>query len=185
MTAEEAIKELKYRIKLSKRACLKSMPKQIKVFEVALEALEKQIDAEKEEYPNENNLGNDKTIISSSGLFKLIKKLDEYENLEEQGLLLRLPCKVGDKLYAISDTRIAECTCCEIKIGIENYVGANFNCDYDCKGCPFNSWEQDFYTGEHSCSGEYGDWYFVLDDFGKTVFLTREAAEAKLREMEG
>ena len=114
-----------------------------------------------------------------------LEKVEEYKHLEEQGLLLRLPCKVGDKLYAISDTRIAECTCCEIKIGIENYVGANFNCDYDCKGCPFNSWEQDFYTGEHSCSGEYGDWYFVLDDFGKTVFLTKEEAEAKLKEMEG
>ena len=43
MTAEEAIKELKYRIKLTKRACLKSMPEQIKVFEMAIEALEKQI----------------------------------------------------------------------------------------------------------------------------------------------
>lgn len=26
-------------------------------------------------------------------------KLAEYEDLEEQGLLLRLPCKVGDKVY--------------------------------------------------------------------------------------
>lgn len=27
------------------------------------------------------------------------RKLKEYEDLEEQGLLLRLPCKVGDVLY--------------------------------------------------------------------------------------
>lgn len=40
MTVEEAIKELKYRIKLTKRACLKSMSEQIKVFEMAIEALE-------------------------------------------------------------------------------------------------------------------------------------------------
>lgn len=29
----------------------------------------------------------------------IINKLAEYEDLEEQGLLLRLPCKVGDMLY--------------------------------------------------------------------------------------
>ncbi len=29
------------------------------------------------------------------------KKLAEYEDLEEQGLLLKLPCKVGDIVYVI------------------------------------------------------------------------------------
>lgn len=29
------------------------------------------------------------------------EKLAEYEDLEEQGLLLRLPCKVGDTIYHI------------------------------------------------------------------------------------
>ena len=28
-----------------------------------------------------------------------IQKLAEYEDLEEQGLLLKLPCKVGDTVY--------------------------------------------------------------------------------------
>ena len=32
---------------------------------------------------------------------KLASKLAEYEDLEEQGLLLRLPCKVGDTVYRI------------------------------------------------------------------------------------
>ena len=32
----------------------------------------------------------------------IYEKLREYENLEEQGLLLRLPCKVGTKVYAIN-----------------------------------------------------------------------------------
>lgn len=31
----------------------------------------------------------------------LIKKLGDYEDLEEQGRLLKLPCKVGDTVYAI------------------------------------------------------------------------------------
>ena len=30
------------------------------------------------------------------------RKLKEYEDLEEQGLLLRLPCKVGDKFWEIN-----------------------------------------------------------------------------------
>lgn len=34
---------------------------------------------------------------------KLLTKLGEYEDLEEQGLLLRLPCPVGTKVYALVD----------------------------------------------------------------------------------
>lgn len=33
--------------------------------------------------------------------FKAIKKLADYEDLEEQGLLVRLPCKVGTEVYYI------------------------------------------------------------------------------------
>ena len=34
-------------------------------------------------------------------------KLKEYEDLEEQGLLLKLPCKVGDTVYLIkSDGKV-------------------------------------------------------------------------------
>ena len=32
---------------------------------------------------------------------KILKKLCEYEDAEEQGLLLRLPCKVGDEVFII------------------------------------------------------------------------------------
>ena len=38
------------------------------------------------------------------------------------------------------------------------------------------SWE-----GEWECGGEYGDGSVQQSDFGKTVFLTREAAEAALK----
>ena len=36
---------------------------------------------------------------------KAFEKLAEYEELEEQGLLLRLPCKVGDIVYKIINQR--------------------------------------------------------------------------------
>lgn len=38
----------------------------------------------------------------------LKKKLKEYKDLEEQGLLLRLPCKVGDTVYHVVQERIVE-----------------------------------------------------------------------------
>ena len=38
---------------------------------------------------------------------KLATKLAYYEDLEEQGLLLKLPCKVGDKAYHVIEDNIA------------------------------------------------------------------------------
>lgn len=34
---------------------------------------------------------------------KALKKLKEYEDAEEQGLMLRLPCKLGKNLYDITE----------------------------------------------------------------------------------
>ena len=36
---------------------------------------------------------------------KALKKLKEYEDLEEQGMLLRLPCKVGDIVYNLTSSK--------------------------------------------------------------------------------
>ena len=42
-----------------------------------------------------------KTDIRNNGHNKCCNKLAEYEDLEEQGLLVRLPCKVGTEVYYI------------------------------------------------------------------------------------
>lgn len=34
----------------------------------------------------------------------LIEKLGKYEDLEEQGRIIKLPCKVGDTVYFIKDS---------------------------------------------------------------------------------
>ena len=39
---------------------------------------------------------------------KIIERLAEYEDLEAKGLLLRLPCKVGDTVYHVVQGRIIE-----------------------------------------------------------------------------
>lgn len=87
------------------------------------------------------------------------KKLAEYEQLEEQGLLVRLPCKVGDTVYKI--TRFCS--------------GGIRDCgySYECSECP-----------EYKPFIEYIEFKItILKDIGKTVFLTREEAERKLEEM--
>lgn len=100
-----------------------------------------------------------------------LAKLADYEDAEEQGLILRLPCKVGDKVYQISENFIEPCTVETIFLG--KYRDRNGNwCNmaeiyYDRDDCPYVSTEM----------------YFT--DIGETVFLTETEAEAKLKEMEG
>lgn len=82
-----------------------------------------------------------------------------------------MPCKVGDKVYQISENFIEPCTVESIFLG--NYRDRNGNwCNmaeiyYDRYDCPYVSTEI----------------YFT--DIGETVFLTKAEAEAKLAEMEG
>lgn len=89
------------------------------------------------------------------------KKLAEYEQLEEQGLLVRLPCKVGDTVYVptrvlVSEFKITAIFC-------------------DIHGTYFY-WL--FYCGIYERTSGFSE-----RDIGKTVFLTREEAEKKLEEM--
>ena len=95
------------------------------------------------------------------------KKLAAYEDAEEQGLLLRLPCKVGDILYFAHHDRVIFSEVLSVKYHVEAENHGIFireRLTIDVEGI---SAEIDF------C------------DIGKNVFLTREEAEAKLKEMEG
>lgn len=101
-----------------------------------------------------------------------LNKLADYEDAEEQGLLLRLPCKVGDWLYyvifdfnAIVPVRLNDV--------IMSFIGIDrYSCQYNC--CCFDE-----------CGDVYEDFEFDTDDIGKTVFLTKEEAEQALAEMKG
>lgn len=90
---------------------------------------------------------------------KAIEKLADYEDAEEQGLLVKLPYNNGT-LYSVnySNKTIAENTIIEIAI---NDHSKRFSCLDD------NLRERKFYD------------YMI----GKTVFLTSEEAEKKLEEM--
>ena len=93
---------------------------------------------------------------------EMIKKLADYEDAEEQGLLFKLPCKIGDIAYSITRNFISEYTICSIEKYKEGFF-FNWRCE---KGIYINA------RG------------FTNYDIGKTVFLTREAAEQALKKME-
>jgi hypothetical protein len=48
-----------------------------------------------------DNRNIDEMIKLLSEIPSLQEKLKEYENLEQQGLLIKLPCKIGDDVYFI------------------------------------------------------------------------------------
>lgn len=98
----------------------------------------------------------------------LHEKLKEYEDLEEEERLLKLPCEVGNKLYDVVFCDDGKYRIFEMKIcNINPFGGVR-------KGKVWNVYLEDDYTKA------YRSFY----DFGKTVFLTKEAAEKALKEME-
>ena len=100
----------------------------------------------------------------------LREKLKEYEDLEEQGLLLRLPCKVGDTVYCIYE-RYTKCS--------ENEQEFD---EYSCQGCECLECDSHKELYVQSQKAYSLDWIVSnLKRFGKTVFLTQEEAERKLK----
>ena len=90
------------------------------------------------------------------------KKLAEYEDLEEQGLLLLLPCKVGDIVYSITRDFISEYTICSIEVYNDGF--------FFCWKC-----EKGIYINVRG---------FTNYQIGKDVFLTQAEAERKLKKIE-
>ena len=103
---------------------------------------------------------------------KILTKLADYEDLEEQGLLVRLPCKLKDKLYHFYgidlEDNFADVISDEI---IMEVVATEFVIDsYEIAIKCITDWNSPYE-------------YLPAAEFGKTVFLTREEAVNKLEEM--
>lgn len=93
------------------------------------------------------------------------RKIKEYEDMEEQDRLLKLPCKVGNIVYCIENKEIYTCTVGKISISKNNGVWVEIN---------FPKEMPDIVAIEYN-----------LDDIGKTVFLAREEAEAAMNKLKG
>ncbi len=89
-------------------------------------------------------------------------RLRELAEADKDGRLVVLPCKVGQRVFALLDTdkHISEC---EVKqIGMGNKIG---------------------FIGLEPIGARGREYGVSLNGFGKTVFLTREEAEKALEAM--
>lgn len=90
----------------------------------------------------------------------LLEALGKYEDAEEQGLIARLPVPIGTTVYEFEPLN---------KI---------------VKGCTARTVIK-YTVYDDSIWFNFADGYMKdIKDFGKTVFLTKERAEQKLKEME-
>lgn len=110
--------------------------------------------------------GNVQGYESKMELVGLLEKLKEYQQLEKQGRLIKLPCNRGDKIYFIKSA--FSMAHFPIEARITSICGVD--CDNDVM---------------YSSITEYNkiDRRFKSSDIGKTVFLTKSEAKAKLKEL--
>lgn len=112
------------------------------------------------------NIDKDILINQVQEINRLNDILREYKELEEQGLLLKLPCKVGSTIYQLINSHIYE---------------------YKVIGICFDIFQNKWM---YEVAYEIGlEWFKTMCDFdvfgkSKTVFLTKEEAEQALKRLE-
>lgn len=123
------------------------------------------------------------------------EQLAEYEELEEQGRLLRLPCKVGDTVYVdaamlpVENMECYEDTDREVPAYFQaRVVSFRFAKRHWMKIAVREKWLYEWIDDETGPDSNYiecnKNFTISLSNIGKTLFLTQEEAEAKLKEME-
>ena len=90
------------------------------------------------------------------------------DNFKDKSLFIELPCKVGDTVYMPWEWNGAKGIACLKVTTMSNILGFDWSCGTD------------FDTDDEGYADEYNCGRFKFDDIGKTVFLTREEAEAKM-----
>ena len=91
-----------------------------------------------------------------------ISRMLELMKADKEGRLVVLPCKVGQRVFALMDKHISEC---EVKqIGLGNEIG---------------------FIGLEPIGARGREYGVALNGFGKTVFLSCEEAKKALQKMEG
>lgn len=105
-------------------------------------------------------------------LAEWLEELKEYQQLEEQGRLVKLPCKIGDTVWDNDYGKPCAYTITAFSFGeCEEYI---------CE--PVTTKEAVFYY-ENLSGSITGS--FAESEIGKSVFLKKSEAEAKLKELRG
>lgn len=135
-------------------------------------------DAKSDCWSHCNDTGNDCKSCEEQHkqLAAWLMQLKEYQQLEKQGRLVKLPCKVGDTVWVVTSPF---------------NVFDDIEYDDDMKDEVYESYVSS--VSFYECGEQYRIYakatnhfigaYFRKCDFGKTVFLTKVEAEAKLKEM--
>lgn len=107
----------------------------------------------------ELNIDKDILMNQTQEIKRLNGVIAEYERLEEQGLLLRLPCKVGDTVF---------------------FVGNEFINDYEIRRYIVD--ESGITVIQIAKEIDGKDYWnsFSIDDIGKSIFFTYVEAELEL-----
>jgi hypothetical protein len=100
----------------------------------------------------------------------LIERLGKYEDLEEQGRLIKLPCKVGDTVWQIMVVGVQGKN---IKYGIFKAIVTKISVDYQMNFLlsTITKYEKRYRNEVTSTA------------IGDTMFFTKSEAEAKLKEL--
>ena len=99
----------------------------------------------------------------------ICEKLGKYEDLEEQGRLIKLPCKVGDIIYRVNAG--AKEPVIKMRVLQVNYKQLHK--------------DRIIIRIDAMNDNDMGESCYLPEDFGKNVFLTESEAEAKLKELRG
>lgn len=107
---------------------------------------------------------------------ELLEELKSYKEAEEQGLIVRLPCKVGDTVWVVTSP-----------INVFGYDEYDGDAEYEVYES-FLSSVSYYASGEQfriyaKVTNSFIAAYFRECDFGESIFLTREDVEKKLEEM--
>lgn len=107
---------------------------------------------------------------------ELLEELKSYKEAEEQGLIVRLPCKVGDTVWVVTSP-----------INVFDYDEYDGDAEYEVYES-FLSSVSYYASGEQfriyaKVTNSFIAAYFRECDFGESIFLTREEADKKLEEM--
>ena len=96
-----------------------------------------------------------------------LEELQHYKDLEEQGRLITLPCKIGDTVYYINTkNRLSLFKSTVYEGEVVRFVTTRYGTSIVIQ-----------IRNEYGCTELYSE-----DNYNKTVFLTREEAEAALKE---
>ena len=112
------------------------------------------------------------TQLAENGRYKdleeIAERLANREQAEEQGLLLRVPCKVGDALYRLNkDAKEPVIAMRALQVYVKQLHKDRTVIRIDAMN-----------------DADMGESCYLPCDIGERIFLTREEAEAKLAEME-